>query len=220
MIGRTPEHGQALVESLLILLVLVPLAIALEQFVQLAMTQQALISGVRHHLMAQFHAESRAQPEPRFELKVSDQPLSSEAVAVLDATFFAVRLAEPAGPGELSLAPLHATQVRGSGRFEGASQFAVWLGERPLSLEESLLVLTDTWQATTADQLAHHVRALSVAGRLQQIAGPLEAVRAVVQIIEPSFARFCPGRLVLESVPEDRLPSRSETVNDWRQAAC
>jgi hypothetical protein len=227
---KPPPHrysGQALAESLLLLLVLIPLAMAIESLTRLAMTQQTILGAVRHTLMEHVYAAkvtTTSRPTPQFladlELHSDDLAYDRDTVATLSPALFAVQLAEPVGPGELELASFAATRMQGRWSFQESSALSFFLREQPIIFDESLLVLTDTWQTTGSDHLASQIRAISVAGRLQQIAAPLELMRGVLSVIEPAFSRFCPGRIVLETVPPDRLPASVVVGNDGRREAC
>ena len=246
------QRGQALTESLVLVIVLVPLAIAIEQLSRLAMVQHQLIASVRHVLLETHFlpaspsavpssptlrtteerlsgpdsvmakhlrslSDNESAPRPRYEW--SDLPLAPDAASV-----------------EWNLQWLATISAIGDGGFLGAPDVAKkisatlpvaitrgiggWLEGDDLRYQESLTLLTDTWQVDSQAMLAHRVGSFTVTARLAEIAEPLRVMSRVLSVIEPSFDRFCPGRLVLETVPEDRLAVTGGPLYDFRNMPC
>lgn len=241
---RLGQRGQALAESLILLIVLVPFAIAIEQLMRLSLIQHSVLSSARYLLLEQHHSPgSDSLSGSRFsavdtplavhlehlvgtssrsslEQEIADGRLTEGLTPAMDLALWGVALAEPVGPGELALNPDLTRQARARLRIEWDSGLGRWLAGNAIIFEESLSLVTDTWQVADRDAFHARVRAISVAGRMQQISEPLQVVRSVLEVIEPSFEGFCPGRIVLESVPEDRVVSSDAGANDWRRMPC
>ncbi len=240
---RRHQRGQALTESVVLLIVLVPLAIAIEQLSRLAMVQHQLISSVRHVLLETYFsplastttaerfsgpasamtthlkhlAGTDALPHPRYEW--SDKPLTTDDVS-LDWNTTLLATLESVSSNDFLREPEAAKQLAVTLPLVMPHGIGQWLQGRSLQYEESLTLLTDAWQVDGNAMLAARVGSFSVAAQLAEIAEPIRAVSRVLSIIEPSFDRFCPGRLVLETVPEDRLSITGGRFYDFRKEPC
>lgn len=240
---RRQQRGQALTESVVLLIVLVPLAIAIEQLSRLAMVQHQLIASVRHVLLeshfspvvsaatAQMfsgpdsamtahlrHLAGReALPHPQYEW--SDKPLRTDDLSLEWNTSLLAAL-ESVSAKDFLQAPEAAKQIAVTLPLVMPLGIGQWLQGRNLQYEESLTLLSDAWQVDGNAMLAARVSSFSVAAQLATIAEPVRAVSRVLSIIEPSFERFCPGRLVLDTVPEDRLSVSGGRFHDFRKEPC
>lgn len=239
------QSGQALAESLVLLLVLLPFALALEQLSQLPALQQEVLAATRHGLLERFHDPGRNPVAPasldqflgeenarvvavRRVLGTSEPlaiesewgafPLPGSASLAAEVVALAVAAAEPIGQGRLDLQPGEYVRLQLRLRVLSERGVGPWTGGQPLVFEESLAVLTDSWQTFDSPQLARRINALTAASYLAQIATPLKAVGTVLSVIEPSFRQFCPGRLALEIVPADRVAASSHS--DMRAVPC
>jgi hypothetical protein len=87
-------------------------------------------------------------------------------------------------------------------------------------LQEHLEVLVDAWGASDAQQVAGRVGAFVPATRIGEAVALLAPLRWAITLFEPSFARFCPGRIEPDIVPDDRLSGARRAPLDLRNAPC
>lgn len=80
-----------------------------------------------------------------------------------------------------------------------------WNLSHPLVLRERLVVLDNGWSAQNIGELERRVRAMSALNGLRTAEALLRPFRPLLQPLEPSIDSWCPGRLDVEIVPEDRL---------------
>ncbi len=87
-------------------------------------------------------------------------------------------------------------------------------------LQEHLEVLVDAWGARDSRQVAGRVGAFVPATRIGEAVALLVPLRWAITLFEPSFARFCPGRIEPDIVPADRLTGGLRAPLDLRTMPC
>jgi hypothetical protein len=87
-------------------------------------------------------------------------------------------------------------------------------------LQEHLELLVDAWGAQDSRQVAGRIGAFVPATRLGDAVALLAPLRWAITLFEPSFARFCPGRIEPDIVPADRLSGARRAPLDLRNAPC
>ena len=76
-----------------------------------------------------------------------------------------------------------------------------------LSLRGEAALLTGAWNASGPAQVAARSGGLVPTHLLQSAQAPMRAFTALLQVIEPAYADFCPGLIEPERVPDTRLQS-------------
>lgn len=87
-------------------------------------------------------------------------------------------------------------------------------------LHEHLELLVDAWGAGDSRQVAGRIGAFVPATRIGEAVSLLAPLRWAITLFEPSFARFCPGRIEPDIVPADRLSGGRRAPLDLRNAPC
>jgi hypothetical protein len=87
-------------------------------------------------------------------------------------------------------------------------------------LDERLELLVDGWGAAGVRQVVDRVGALVPSTRVAQQTALLAPLRWAITLIEPSFERFCPGRIEPDIVPADRLSGAHRPPVDLRSTPC
>jgi hypothetical protein len=84
-----------------------------------------------------------------------------------------------------------------------------------LRLRGSMLLLDDGWAAAGPDQVAQRSGALAPTHALAALQAVVRPLLLPLSLLEPSLARFCPGLLDPDGVPEDRLSPTTSTQPMW-----
>jgi len=220
-------RGQAVVETIVALMLLIPLWLALLFLAELLSAQQHAISSVRHALMLSHQSDSGLRADTIADLaRTRFAPGSIEAPWVPQTLEFKIEVDTaatlPAAKQlkELSDGVLRPATVVTGGDFSLGGQsdtravakvsfrlpeFIGSGGElKPILLSESGIALQQAWYSRGDADTERRVRGVTMQGRLVEAGRVFEAIRPVISIIEPAFERFCPGRLDVDIVPADR----------------
>ena len=221
------HRGQALIESLIALIWLVPLWLALLFLSDLLAKQQAAISSVRHSVMLSHLAEGDLSKSVVAELSRSrysdetfDAPWAPKSLRLEMRLDHSQPLAAPKQLRELTQTALAPAGVITGGDFrlpteDGLRVQAQWSLrlpeflsaaniEGPILLKEQLSVMQHGWSSRSDSQTRDRVMGMTVQSRLIAAAGVFDVIRPVISLIEPAFERFCPGRLDVDIIPADR----------------
>ncbi|MFO1427979.1 MAG: hypothetical protein U1F11_13605 [Steroidobacteraceae bacterium] len=90
----------------------------------------------------------------------------------------------------------------------------------PLLLREQLQLLVGSWSARDHLHVASRVSAFVPSTRLSESVVSLRPLQWAIELLEPSFADFCPGRLDVDIVPPDRLEGARTAPTDLRRVRC
>lgn len=234
-------RGQAMIETVVALILLIPLWLAVLFLAELLATQQSAISSVRHALMLSHQSERGLDTDAikdlarsRFSPKAIDAPWMPDALKFdiqLDAVATLPAAKQLRGLADGVLQP--ATLVTG-GDFGLPSQddarivatisyrLPQFLGtERrlePVLLSERTAALQQVWYSRGDIDTERRVRGVAMQGRLVETSRVFDAIRPVISIVEPAFERFCPGRLDVDIVPADR--TNGANGGDARARSC
>lgn len=247
MSGACPEErrhgvsgGQALVETLLVVILAVPLLLGILFLFELQAAQQATLAAARQALFHHHYARGSVTPEeaagsarrehleslfasglgaassPQVSLFIAAQPASAQRVE--DTAFAMLQPALALGPSSFDL-PRHSA-MRATAKLDVTSpaSLRLVLDVPQITLEESLSSLHDDWLATTRESAISRVAALTVTGSLREWTEPMQAVTGAIALLEPAFARLCIGRIDVDVVPDDRLLGAAPT--DLRTRPC
>lgn len=234
-------RGQALVESLIALLWLIPLWLALLFLSDLLAAQQAAISSVRHAVMLSHLTEGSLEKQQVAELARArhsrgglDAPWAPSSLSLTTSVTDSPSFSSSKHLRELTQTVLAPASVITGGDFrlpqeEGIRAQAQWsfrlpefLGvnqiEGPILMTERLSVLQRGWSSSSDSETRDRVMGMTMQSRLVVATNVFDAIRPVISLIEPSFERFCPGRLDVDIVPADRTVGSQG--GDARSRAC
>jgi hypothetical protein len=239
--GRSfPGHwfyGQALVETLVSVLFLVPIFLSAVYLVDFHRASHASEIAARELALTSLHsADGNVEQSILRSIRDLSLPASERAGAPSPAGLEHVDTQNVASEVEraanLLLAP---ARFSGSGTFDvprwqqrrvssGVSMGSTTLigvpFEIPIELNSKLVFFSGHGAASGVAQVRVRTAALSVAGTLKAAASPIEAVATVASIIEPALRQLCIGRINPEIVPADRLPDSVSRHNDMRSQPC
>jgi hypothetical protein len=227
MISRPTARGQALVESLVAMLVLVPLLFATLGLAERQVAQQAAQSAAWAGAIAAHHGIDVAALSAtddavngRVEVSLQRMAVPGAAETAEDIAFALLQPALAAGSGRLDLA-------RGEGRratarlAPAARSGTAWMIDGPdQGQREDLYVLVDDWAAPDAAAVWRRTAALSTAGRIDAWRPALQWAIEPMRLFEPAIARLCLGRIDPDIVPMDRLPTVRPESADLRVRPC
>lgn len=214
-------QGQALVETLVAVLLLVPLFLFVTWVSRWQLLQERAQVASRHAAFEMFHGGVRADSisiAERARIAVND-------VMTEDVLDFEVRIVATDEPqvlatiGDTAFALLQPARWLGSGEFDVAAHSAFVVTSTALANRPEFLAFIDAplrFQSRTAMLGAHfdagddatvlrRAGGLSVAGRIADVSSVIGGVRAVLRFVEPALTYFCPGRIATDIVPADRL---------------
>ena len=238
--GCRALRGQALVETLLVAMLTVPLLLGILFLFELQAAQQATLAAARQTLFQHHYARGtvsveeltglarREHLESLFVSKwgaVVSQQVSLSATSqmpsvqrVEDTTFALLEPALSAGSGSFDLA--RGSAMRATARVEvtAPEMLRLVLDEPRITLEESLASLHDDWFAHNRERAISRVAGLTVTGSLREWTEPMQTVTDAIALLEPAFAQLCIGRIDIDVVPEDRLAGTTPT--DLRSRSC
>lgn len=230
------QRGQALVESLIGSLLLIPLFLGVRYVGLLQVIHLDTAAGLREAALVSYAIDdsratgraleeifSRSSPsladidnhvethiDEHFRVTSIDRVQSAVEVALVPVSLIA--------SDRFELAPVRATRLMATTVIEPAS----WSGIADLvpqsRSEQTLGVLVGAGAASSRAQVIAGIRGLSPVDEFASIADFLRPLRSAITLLEPSFERFCPGRIDPDIVPADRLSSSS--ANDLRNKAC
>lgn len=89
-----------------------------------------------------------------------------------------------------------------------------------LTIDAPAAVLVGVAASAGRVETLDRVQALSASIPFETLTRPLSVLRPALEVLEPSFSRFCPGRLEPDIVPVDRLSSAGVIDNDMRVRPC
>ena len=230
-------RGQALVESLVAIIFLVPLMVCAIYLAALPRDGLALSVLNRELALAAIHNPA-GDVSPSLRQSLQDLSVPRESLVgerlpsrlnevVIDdagsATEKTARLillpALAAGVGEFDLPRWSGRSVNSKISFGSTSALGVPF-DTPAALEEQLFFAVGHGAASGPTQVRNRTAALSVAGALASAVRPVNAVASVVSLVEPAFHRLCIGRIDPEIVPDDRLPASISRSSDLRYRPC
>jgi type II secretory pathway pseudopilin PulG len=227
MISRRSVRGQALVESLVAMLVLGPLLIATLSLAQRQTAQQTAQSAAWAGAIAAHHGIDLAglsatddAVNGRVAVSLQRTAVPGAAETAEDIAFALLQPALAVGSGRLELARADARRATAS---VAPAQWldSVWTIDGPdRGQRAELSVLVDDWAAPDAAAVWRRTSALSTAGRIDAWRSTLRWAIEPMRLFEPAIARLCLGRIDPDIVPMDRLPAiRPESV-DLRTRPC
>jgi len=227
MISRRSVSGQALVESLVAMLVLGPLLLATLSLAQRQTAQQTAQSAAWASAIAAHHGIDLAELSATDDAVNGRVAVSLQRTAVPDAAEtsedVAFALLQPAlavGAGGLDLARDEARRATASVAPAEWLDIAWTSDGDDRGLRADLSVLVDDWAAPDAAAVWRRTAALSTAGRIDAWRSTLRWAVEPMRLFEPAIARLCLGRIDPDIVPMDRLPAvRPESV-DLRSRPC
>ncbi|MBU3671866.1 MAG: hypothetical protein FGM43_04895 [Sinobacteraceae bacterium] len=233
-------RGQALIETLLVAMLAVPMLLGILFLFELQAAQQATLATTRQALFHYHYARgtatadeiaARARSEHLDTLfvsqlgSVSGQQVSLSATTqspsvqrVEDAAFTLLEPALGVGAGSFDLARGSAMRASASIEVTSPSILRLALDEPRISLSESLSALHDDWFANSREVAVSRIAGLAVTGRLREWTEPMQAVNGAIALLEPAFAGLCIGRIDIDVVPEDRVYGATPT--DLRSRPC
>jgi len=237
---RVLGRGQALIETLLVAILAVPMLLGILFLSELQAAQQATLAATRHALLQHHYARGtvsaeeivdrvrREHLESLFVSKlgaVSAQQVSLAATTqapsvqrVEDATFILLQPAMGVGAGSFDLARGSAMRASASIEVTSPDILRLALDEPRITFAESLAALHDDWFANSREVAVSRVAGLAVTGQLREWTEPMQAVNGAIALLEPSFERLCMGRIEIDVVPEDRVSGATPT--DLRSRPC
>jgi hypothetical protein len=227
MTSRRSMRGQALVESLVAMLVLAPLLIATLGLARHQAAQQRAQSAAWAGAIAAHHGIDLAVMQAndadltgRVEVSLQRMAVPDAADTAEDIAFTLLQPALAVGSGGLGLARAEAR------RATAVVVPAIWLDTawtiegRDEGQRAALSVLVDDWAAPDATAVWRRTAALSTAGRINAWRPALRWAIEPMQLFEPAVARLCLGRIDPDIVPADRLPTRRPDLMDLRTRPC
>jgi type II secretory pathway pseudopilin PulG len=227
MISRRSVRGQALVESLVAMLVLAPLllltlSLAQRQTAQKTAQSAAWASAIAAHHGIDLAGLSATDDAVNGRVAVSLQRTAVPGAAVTseDVAFALMQPALAVGAGGLDLARAEARRATASVAPAQWLDIAWTNDGDDRGLRADLSVLVDDWAAPDAAAVWRRTAALSTAGRIDAWRSTLRWAVQPMRLFEPAIARLCLGRIDPDIVPTDRLPAlRPESV-DLRTRPC
>jgi type II secretory pathway pseudopilin PulG len=227
MIYRRSVCGQALVESLVAMLVLGPLLLVTLSLAQRQTAQQTAQSAAWAGAIAAHHGIDLAglsaaddAVNGRVTVSIQQAAVPGAAETSEDIAFALLQPALAVGAGDLDLA--RAEVRRASASVTPADSLDIaWMSDGDdRDLRSDLSVLVDDWAAPDAAAVWRRTAALSTAGRIDAWRSTLRWAVEPMRLVEPAIARLCLGRIDPDIVPTDRLPTvRPESV-DLRTRPC
>lgn len=225
--------GQALVETCIALIVLVPLLLFAWLLADLNALQHAAIAATRQTALETFHREpleleainvAHLQPFAHL-IDAADLLVEGTAQPEVVTTyerlaFLALEPAKLVGAGDFDLAQDSALRASVSIRLRPAALLPRWLELPELTLQEHMSLMHDDWDAASSEQVRLRTAALSAAGRLNEWKSILAPVSWALSFLEPAFEKLCLGRIDPEIVPADRLSADATQQSDLRKQAC
>lgn len=235
------QSGQALIESLIALLWLIPLWLALLFLSDLLAAQQTAISAVRHAVMLSHLSEGNIGKQEMTDIAQNrhsreslDAPWMPRSLSLKMRLDHPQPLSSPKQLRELTQSTLAPARLITGGDFrlpteDGFRAQAQWsfrLPEflspaeikEPILLTEQLSVLQHGWASRSDDETRTRVIGMTVQSRLLAATNVFDVIRPVISLIEPAFDRFCPGRLDVDIVPADRTVGTQ--AGDARGRSC
>jgi len=235
------SRGQALTETLIGAVLLVPLLYAVLFLADLLHLQHHSIATTRQALMLAHHAEGQvnddvlqdwfqartasAPPAAPWALQVGSVDIQIAAAAQVESaerlekpSFDIVTAAQLYSESTFGLARNAARVVSVETRWQLPAFLVADGTTNTLIMKERLFGLHDTWASSGTPETEQHTYALSVQRQLRALAEPLKPVRAALSVVEPAFDRLCFGRLAVDIVPPDRTPGT--TPQDMRRQGC
>jgi hypothetical protein len=227
VILRNAARGQALIETIVAVLLLVPLLIATIDLWRRQAAIQSVQSSARAGVLAFHHGVDveayAARPDGRVsgsEVTVIATPQPSAAQTAEEWAFGLLVPAQVIGVGQFDLARDQARNARSTARLsEGHALQWLRAGPSP-TFQAELSILVDDWQADNAETVRRRTAALSSAGRIAEWRTPLELMAAPMRLFEPAVARLCLGRIEPDIVPTDRLTGSRRGMSDLRTQPC
>jgi hypothetical protein len=236
------ESGQALAETLVGLLLVVPLLYGILFLSDLLRLQHDSIATTRHALMLAHHAEGQVSDsvlqswftarqqhlaldtpwalqavESKIELKPVEQV--SSVTTLEQIAFVLITPAQIAAGAPFSLARNAARSVTVETRWRWPNFLRDVLdSEEPLLIRERLIALHDTWGAADARETEERVLGLSMQAQLRKLADPFDPIKSAIALVEPAFTKLCLGRVAVDVVPTDRVQPSSSL--DMRTQPC
>ena len=225
-------RGQALTETLIAMLVLIPAFLAVEWLGRWQLLRERAQIATRQALLETFHAGAAADPS----VAATRARSNFSSVVETDVRTIDIDIAPTAEPeriadiGQIAFGILRPAEWSGVGNFD-LPRSAAWsvktvvTAQRPetlafvdasLRFESRATILAAPFDAADDAIVLRRVASLSVAGRIREAARWLEPVASVLAVVEPAFDRFCPGRIDTNIVPADRLftPSGAPALRD------
>lgn len=89
-----------------------------------------------------------------------------------------------------------------------------------LQVQAPVAVLLGVAGSSGRIETLDRVRALSASRPFETLTRPVRLLRPALEILEPAFRLFCPGRLEPDILPVDRLPTVGIVDNDLRVRSC
>lgn len=215
-------RGQALTETLVATLVLVPMFMAVMWLARWQLVQERAQLATRQALLETFHA-GESVDVARVTVRARE---AARNVVASDVRSFEVDITRGAAPDALTdvdraaISLLQPASLLGSGPFDlpaaGTWQITtVARADRPQALafvdaalrfESRATVVVADVDARDEAAVLQRTASLSIAGRMRDAAEWLTPVATVLSLVEPAFEHFCPGRIDITIVPVDRLP--------------
>lgn len=230
-------QGQALTESLVALALLVPLFTSVWYVASLQDLSLAAIGGARYGFLSAY-ATDRLDALPDLQSRINrESPVGQNfSYQVSFSTSTDAKMPTLDRVQSIASTLLMPVQELSSERLDipvaTAQRLEVKLTieESPWSGLQSLLptihftepvaVVMGSAMSPGNSTTLKNLRALSVSAPFEAITLPVTLLRPALEVLEPSFSRFCPGRLDPDIVPSDRLFGTVRSVNDLRQSPC
>ena len=225
-------RGQALTETLIAMLVLVPAFLAVEWLGRWQLLREHAQIATRQALLETFHSGAMADSR----VAATRARAVFDGVVDTDVRAIDIEVSPTDEPeriteiGRIAFGILQPAEWSGAGNFD-LPHSAAWsvktvvTAQRPealafvdasLRFESRATILAAPFDAADDAVVLRRVASLSVAGRLREAARWLQPVASVLAVVEPAFDRFCPGRIDTTIVPTDRLltPSAAPSLRD------
>lgn len=200
------QRGQALAESLVALLLLLPLWWFIQHWQEGQLRRVALVQQARHGaLRAALEAQAqRGLPAPAgVTATLTEAP--GAAGAVLRSSRALIEPVIAVSPGDPRLETRGWLQLTVSGEPPGGR---FWQ-QHPGPWRESVTTLVGDWSLARGRQVESRTQALLPSTPLEWAIASLEPLRSAITLLEPSYRSTCARRVDPDVLPADRLVATS-----------
>lgn len=231
------QSGQALVETLVAIAFLSPLFLGVWYVATLQNLTLSGLGGARHGFISLYVADQEvALPDLREILKTDEPGSNVMSYAGSFEISAETRMSSIRRIQSVSTLLLTPVKALSSESFDVPDAIprrlsvrlnidpAPWSGLGslipPLVIEAPVAVLVGVAASSGRAETMDIVRSLSASKPFESLMRPITMLRPALEVLEPAFKRFCPGRLEPDIVPVDRLPSSGFVQNDLRTRPC
>lgn len=233
---RSRSGGQAMIESLIGSLLLIPLFLGVWYVGTLQIAHLDIAAGLRETALTVYVRDSVESVESTLGDIVSMKAPASDVLdwqitTGVDSRFASSSVAQTQNQLEALLSPVTAIASEpfdlGPVRplrlvVTSVIAPAPWSGVAELvpqhHSQQALGVLVGTGESSGREQTLSRTRGLSPAEWFSSLMSAFDPLRSAITLLEPSFENFCPGQIEPDIVPADRLPPSAG--DDLRSRSC